>query len=85
MHVAANLADVAAIKRLHEQKAAQAVPLLEHAAKLNPTQAPVYYQLARALKLSGREAESRRALAKVKELRSAELKEEADFLARSRP
>jgi len=70
--------------RLQEQKPAQAAPLLEHAAKLNPTQSAVYYQLARALKLSGREAESRRALAKVKELKAADLKEEADFLARSR-
>ena len=70
--------------RLQEGDARQAATLLERASKLNPTQAAVYYQLARALKLSGREAESRRALAKVKELKGGELKEEADFLARSR-
>ena len=71
--------------RLQEGNAREAVAFLEHAAQLNPDHAAVYYQLSRAQKLAGKEAESRRALAKVKELKASELEQEIEILSRSRP
>jgi Flp pilus assembly protein TadD len=41
--------------------------------KLNPDEASAYYQLGQALKACGREAEARRALQRVRDLRAAAL------------
>jgi len=51
----------------------EAVPLLQKAAELNPGETAVYYQLGRALSACGREAEARRAMARVREIKSHEL------------
>ena len=53
---------------LAQGDAAAAVKHLERAAALNATEAAVYYQLARALRAAGREPESRKAAARVREL-----------------
>ncbi len=47
---------------LEMKNATEAIPLLEKAARLNPREPSSYFLLARALKLSGRDAESERAL-----------------------
>jgi Flp pilus assembly protein TadD len=52
---------------------AEAVAPLQRAAALKPDEASVYYELWRALKGCGREAEARRALLRVQELRDAAL------------
>jgi hypothetical protein len=56
--------------------------LLERAAELNPADSAVYYHPARALELSGKEAESRKAFAKFKQLQTSRLQEEMDALKR---
>jgi Flp pilus assembly protein TadD len=48
---------------------AAAIVHLETAAKLNPSQGAVYYQLARAYTAAGRKADARRAFQKVAELK----------------
>jgi tetratricopeptide (TPR) repeat protein len=51
----------------------QAVVPLRKAAALNPEEATVFYQLWRALQASGHEAEARRALLRLNELKAAAL------------
>jgi tetratricopeptide (TPR) repeat protein len=51
----------------------EAVPLLQKAAELNPGETAVYYQLGRARSACGREAEARRAMERVREIKSREL------------
>jgi Flp pilus assembly protein TadD len=46
----------------------QATTMLERARELNPTEAVVYYQLARVYKMAGREKDAQEALQKQKEL-----------------
>lgn len=57
--------------KLRLRYAAEAVVLLQRAAALNPDEASVFYQLWRALAGCGRDAEARRALLRVNELRAA--------------
>jgi Flp pilus assembly protein TadD len=52
---------------------AEAVVLLQKAVELNPDEANAYYQLGRALEACGRDAEARRALLRVQDLRAAAL------------
>jgi tetratricopeptide (TPR) repeat protein len=59
--------------RLRLEQPAQAVVLLQRAVELNPDDAPAYYQLGRALEACGRESEARRALLRVRDLRTAAL------------
>ena len=49
--------------------AAPAPPLLQTAARRDPREATVHYQLARALQALGRAAEARQAFARVAQLR----------------
>jgi Flp pilus assembly protein TadD len=55
--------------KLQASNAKAAVPLLEKASELNPDESAVLYQLSRALKAVGRDAESRKAAARVAELK----------------
>ncbi|MSV30519.1 MAG: tetratricopeptide repeat protein [Bryobacterales bacterium] len=66
--------------RIGERKPAAAIPLLERAAKLNPSEPAVFYQLAQALKQAGRDDESRKALEKVRTLKSGKLSDEIEQL-----
>jgi predicted Zn-dependent protease len=50
------------------QKHASAVDLLETAARMNPDEAPIFFQLARALAGAGRNAEAAQARARFTEL-----------------
>jgi hypothetical protein len=50
------------------------VALLEKAAELNPDDSTVLYQLSRALKAAGRDAESRKTSARVAELKRQAVK-----------
>jgi Flp pilus assembly protein TadD len=59
--------------KLRLGQAAEAVVPLQRAAALKPDEASVYYELWRALKGCGREAEARRALLRVQDLRAAAL------------
>lgn len=59
--------------KLRLEKPAEAVLLLQRAVALNPDEANAYYQLGRALEACGREAEARRALLRVRDLRAAAL------------
>ena len=59
--------------KLRLKKAAEAVVPLQRAVELNPDDASVYYQLGKALEACGREAEARRALLRVRDLRAAAL------------
>jgi Flp pilus assembly protein TadD len=61
-------------------QAEQAVPLLQKAADLNPRAPVLFYELGRALKAVGRTAEAERALARVRELRVAELENDVKAL-----
>lgn len=65
---------------LSERKPAAAVPLLERAAKLNPEEPAVFYQLSQALKQTGRGEEARKALEKVRSLKSGKLTDEIEQL-----
>ena len=60
--------------RLRLEQPAEAVVLLQRAVALNPDDASAFYDLSRALQACGREAEARRALLRVRELRAAALK-----------
>jgi tetratricopeptide (TPR) repeat protein len=62
----------------------QALICLERAAKLKGDEPAVYYQLGRALRKAGREAEARSALAEVKRLKGTTLKSEIDVLSPQR-
>jgi Flp pilus assembly protein TadD len=55
--------------KLQSNDAAAAVTLLEKASELNPDDSSVLYQLSRALKAVGRDAEARKAAARVAELK----------------
>ena len=58
--------------KLRLEKPAEAVVLLQRAVTLNPAdEALAYYELGRALKACGREAEARTALARVHDLQAA--------------
>jgi tetratricopeptide (TPR) repeat protein len=59
--------------KLRLEQPAEAVVLLQRAVKLNPDEASAYYQLGRALQACGREVESRQALRRVRDLRTAAL------------
>lgn len=59
--------------KLRLEHPAEAVVLLQRAVELNPDDASVYYQLGRALGACGRESEARRALLRVRDLRTAAL------------
>ena len=59
--------------KLKLQHPAEAVGLLQRAVELNPGDASAYYQLGRALGAVGRVTESRQAMRRVQELRSAAL------------
>ena len=57
--------------KLRLKQPAAAVTLLQRAVALNSDEASVYYELGRALQACGREAEARRALLRVQDLRAA--------------
>jgi tetratricopeptide (TPR) repeat protein len=58
--------------KLRLKKPAEAVPLLQRAVALNPSdEISVYYQLGKALEGCGREAEAHAALARIRDLRAA--------------
>ena len=60
--------------KLKLDQPAQAVALLQRAVALNPAdEAAAYYQLGRALEACGRQAEARKALQRVRDLRAAAL------------
>jgi tetratricopeptide (TPR) repeat protein len=60
--------------KLRLERPAEAVVLLQRAVQLNPAdEALAYYELGRALKACGREAEARAALARVRDLQAAAL------------
>jgi tetratricopeptide (TPR) repeat protein len=69
---------------LEQGQPKQALSYLERAAKLEPREPAVYYQLGTALRRSGREAEARAAFARVKELKTSTLKSEMDVLSPQR-
>lgn len=56
--------------RLKDGDTDLAIEHLEQAARLNPDEASIFYQLARAYQTAGRDEESRKALARLKELRA---------------
>jgi Flp pilus assembly protein TadD len=62
----------------------QALVCLERAAKLKADEPAVHYQLGRALRKAGREAEARNAFAVVKRLKETTLKSEIDVLSPER-
>jgi Flp pilus assembly protein TadD len=68
--------------RLQANDARAAVPLLQKAANLNPDESAVFYHLSRALKALGRDAEARKASARVAELKrqGVQRDQEAVFL-----
>jgi Flp pilus assembly protein TadD len=59
--------------KLRLEQPAEAVVLLQRAAQLNADEASVHYALAQALQATGRQAEARRAFARVRDLRAAAL------------
>jgi tetratricopeptide (TPR) repeat protein len=59
--------------KLRLERASEAAVLLKRATDLKPGDAAVYYEYARALQACGRQAEARRAMVKVGELRNAAL------------
>ena len=59
---------------LQSNHAAEAVTLLEKAAELNSSESAVFYQLGRALKATGKTQQANRAMARVRELKTLELK-----------
>ena len=59
-------------------KARAAAPLLEKAASLNPDESAVFYHLSRALKALGRDAEARKASARVAELKRQGIERDQD-------
>jgi Flp pilus assembly protein TadD len=61
-------------------QAAKALPMLQHAAELNDTEAAVFYQLGRALQTLGRTGEAKTAIARVRELRASALQKETDYI-----
>lgn len=66
--------------RLQLGDVARALPLLERAASLNAGEASIHYLLAQALKTAGRDEESRRASARMKELRAKTAVKEREAL-----
>jgi Flp pilus assembly protein TadD len=66
---------------LEQDHPKQALVFLERAAKLNPDEPAIQYQLGGALRKAGREAEARAAFARVKQLKAASLKSEIDVLS----
>jgi tetratricopeptide (TPR) repeat protein len=62
--------------KLRLEQPAEAVVLLQKAVALNPDDANVFFHLGRALEACGRDAEARRVLIRVRELRAAALKAE---------
>ena len=60
------------------EKARAAAPLLEKAASLNPGESAVFYHLSRALKAFGRDAEARKASARVAELKRQGMERDQD-------
>ena len=60
------------------EKARAAAPLFEKAASLNPGESAVFYHLARALKALGRDAEARKASARVAELKRQGIERDQD-------
>ena len=61
-------------------QAAKAVALLQRAGELNDGEAPVFYQLGRALQTLGRTGEAKIAMAHVRELRARNLQKETDYI-----
>jgi len=59
--------------KLRLEQPAAAVVLLQRAVELSPDEASAYYQLGQALQACGRDAEARRALLRVRDLRAAAL------------
>jgi predicted Zn-dependent protease len=64
--------------RLQTNDAQSAAPLLEKAASLNPDESAVFYHLSRALKALGRDAEARKASARVAELKRKGMERDQD-------
>jgi predicted Zn-dependent protease len=66
---------------LEQGRTKEALEFLERAAKARPDEAAVQYQLWRALRKSGREAEARAAFARVKRLKNVSLEKESEIVS----